>query len=516
MKLLAFLASLGFITLSGWLMLIGSGFFDTPEWWNVALLATVITLLHVSRYSFWGVLLPIAVLYAIYAPTGLTFGAPSYSYIASVFATDFHETKEFLSQIPLLHYMAGIAIVPLLLASYSLYRRFGLNFAKNPLFLTACSLLLLFFTPPARFLLEGGKAVWQVGQELNRLNNMEAGSEWGQSSLTSASRYDDYVLVIGESARKDYHHAYGYPLGNTPFLSHANGVLIDGLKAGGTNTIASLKLMLTKPNTQTWEGDYRHTLVDLVKSAGIQTYWLSNHGYLGSFDTPISSIANKSDEKTFLKAGDNDFKEDVSDFAVLPKFTELLKQNPTGKRFIVVHLYGSHPLACDRVKDYHTLLDPTQIEAKYHEVNCYVSSIKKTDEILERIHHSLQQQEQENDRRFSLIYFADHGLAHKINDDYIAIHNSSGKSKLHFDVPLFKTSSDDTERKVYRTLKSGLNFTDGIGNWIGIQNSKLNPAIDLFSPTPDPSDYGLQQMIDGFDVELDPAVVIPQKQGGSL
>ena len=66
----------------------------------------------------------------------------------------------------------------------------------------------------------------------------------GQSTLEN-SKYQDYVIILGESARKDYLHAYGYPVNDTPFMSSANGTLIDGMTSAGTNTVASLRLMLT-------------------------------------------------------------------------------------------------------------------------------------------------------------------------------------------------------------------------------------------------------------------------------
>lgn len=508
-KLFAALTSLLTISFCAYLMLLGSGFFPEPDAQTVLLLSVALIFLSCHRYSFGFLLVPIVGIYAFYTPTGLTFGPPSYPYVASAFATDFHETKEFLGQIPWLHYLASLGILASLILYRCLYCRFELNFAKNPIFLTACGLGILFSSPASTFLLKGGKAIWEVQQELRRLNSMAIASEWGSSSLSEKSVYDDYILVIGESARRDYHHAYGYPAENTPFMSHANGILIEGLTAGGTNTIASLKLMLTKPDTAKWEGDYRYSLVDLVKSAGISTFWLSNHGYLGNFDTPISSIANKSDEKRFLKAGDNDFKEDVSDLAILPEFDALLSRPHNGKRFIVVHLYGSHPIACDRVKDYPMLFNEQNVPARYRNIHCYISSIKKTDEILAKLHQRLTQQRQSNGRRFSMIYFSDHGLAHQMGEKEIDINNISGKSRLHLDVPLFKTSSDDTERREYKAFKSGLNFTDGIGHWLGIQNPKLNPQVDLFSPQDDPSDYGLKEILEGFNPELDPAVVIP-------
>lgn len=373
------------------------------------------------------------------------------------------------------------------------------------------ALLAIFFaTPPAKFLIEGMNSILQVKAELERLNSTTSiPSEWGTSTLNDNSKYDDYVLIIGESARRDYHHAYGYPIENTPFMSRSNGILVDGLTAGGTNTIASLKLMLTKPNTEKWEGNYRLSLMDLIKSAGLKSYWISNQGYLGTFDTPVSSLANKSNEKFFLKSGDS-FNKNSSDFELLPKFREIITQKADGKRFIVLHLYGSHPLSCDRLTDYPKIFKDDEIEKKYSNLNCYISSIKKTDEMLEKVYQALQRNQQENGRSFSMLYFADHGLSHKLDENNVDMLNLS-KSKLHLDVPLFKVSSDDTKRTVYKSQKSGLNFTDGIGNWVGINNAHLNPSIDLFDGKNDANDYGLKAIIDKFEAKPDPAIDIRKK-----
>lgn len=493
---------------ASYLMLQGSGFFPSPTLPDTLLFTLCLLLLVGSRKSSALILYPITLIYALYTPIGLTFGAPSYQYVASVFATDVQESKEFFSQIPLLHYLAAVAILFTVWLARYLARKNRIRFHRNQTFITFSVIALFTAIAPYKFLHDGTSAIVQVKNELERLNNLSIQSEWGTSELVN-SRYDDYVLIIGESARKDYHHAYGYPAPNTPFMSSAKGTLVNGLTAGGTNTIASLKLMLTKPDTQKWEGNYALSLVDLVKSAGIKTIWLSNQGYLGNYDTPISSIANKSDEKLFLKAGDS-LNQNVSDFELLPRFETLISQPSSGKRFIVVHLYGSHPVSCDRLNDYTRMYDDQKIAKKYENVNCYVSTIKKTDEVIEKLYQQLNAQYAKTKRSFSMIYFSDHGLAHQISPDKIVIHNSSGKSKLHFDVPLFKISSDDTERKVHNVFKSGLNFTDAIANWIGIQNPKLNNAADLFNNQSDPDDYGLKKLIDTFEAEPDPAIVIPQ------
>ena len=467
--------------LTSHLMLLGSGFFTTFDLLATLLLAFFILFLNSSTKRFYFLLLPLVAIYALYTPIGLTFGAPSYQYVASVFATDLQESKEFFAQIPMENIFLCLTIFVSLFLGRFISQKYYIHFYRNKAFAAIGLFLLFLTTPPAVFLREGYDSINAVYSELKRLNSLSMKSEWGKSDLNSNSHYDDYILVIGESARKDYHHAYGYPIENTPFMSNSNGILIDGLTAGGTNTIASLKLMLTKPNSEKWEGNYALSLIDLVKSAGIKTYWLSNQGYLGTFDTPISSLANKSDEKIFLKSGDS-LNQNISDFALLPKFETIISKPHKGKRFIVVHLYGSHPISCDRLNDYPKIFSDEMIDKKYANINCYISTIQKTDDVLEKLYQSLKKNKERNQHSFSMIYFSDHGLAHHITEKSIDIHNSSGKSKLHYDIPLFKISSDDTERKNYKAFKSGLNFTDGIANWIGISNPKINPEIDLFSP----------------------------------
>lgn len=494
---------------SSYAMLRGSGFFSQPDWHAILIFSMFILLLSSSTKSFYFLLFPFCLIYTFYTPIGMTFGPPSYQYVASIFATDLQEGKEFLSQLPFANLIFALSIMGTLLAIRWLTQTFGLQFYRNRFFLAASFIVIFLATPPATFLVEGSQAILKVKNELERLNGMAIESEWGESTLSSASRYDDYVLIIGESARKDYHHAYGYPIENTPFMSHSKGLLINGLTAAGTNTIASLKLMLTKGNTEKWEENYGLSLIDLIKSAGIRTYWISNQGYLGTFDTPISSIANKSDEKFFTKSGDS-FNQNVSDFTLLPKFESVIQQATKGKRFIVLHLYGSHPLSCDRLTDYPKIFNDEELNPKHHNLNCYVSSIKKTDELLQNVYQALLQNQQVTGRHFSMIYFSDHGLSHQITEKSIDLLNTS-KSKLHFDVPLFKVSSDDTERRTYHTMKSGLNFTDGIAHWIGIQNPKLNPEIDLFSPQADKSDYGLKVLIEKIETPADPAITIEKK-----
>lgn len=495
--------------LAGYFILIGSGMFNQPNLTLILLTAAVIILLSSSKKTFYFILLPLSLLHAIYTPTGLNFGAPSYQYIASLFATDMLETKEFLLQIPISSYLIAFSIPILIFVQYKSAVKFDIKFYQNKTFIVFTTLLFAYHLPISAPLKETVDSTVKILDEVQKLKKMSQSDDWGKSTLEN-SPYDDYVIVLGESARKDYHHAYGYPIENTPFMSNSKGILIDGFRSAGTNTVSSLRLMLTLPNKEKWEPNYNLSLIDLVKSAGIKTYWLSNQGMLGEFDTPVSSLASKADETIFLKKGGSFNSTNFSDFDLLPKFAKVLENPIQGKRFIVLHIYGSHPLACDRVEDYPKIFDDNKIAPKYGYLNCYISSIKKTDEFLKRVYEQLKENNLKNHRTFSMIYFSDHGLCHQQDEKQnILLFNQNCFSREHHNIPLFKVSSDDTERKEYKVFKSGLNFLEGIAHWAGIKNPKLNHEEDLFSNESDKDDFGLQKRInEKYRKDDDPAIDI--------
>ncbi|HDL3288770.1 TPA: sulfatase-like hydrolase/transferase, partial [Mannheimia haemolytica] len=133
-----------------------------------------------------------------------------------------------------------------------------------------------------------------------------------------------------------------------------------------------------------------------------------------------------------------------------------------------------------------------------------------TDELLKRVYDLLVKNQENHQRSFSMVYLSDHGLSHEVSKENIVIHNGKDRSKLHYDIPLFKISSDDTQRNEYKAFKSGLNFTNSIANWIGIENPLLDKEINLFNEQNDKSDYGLKKIIETQSTVEDPAVPIPE------
>lgn len=460
---------------------------------HTMMLVYLITLCSSSKKVFSYFVLPLTIIYALYTPIGFTYGAVSYDFLIAGFATDLMEAGEFLHQVPYKNYL----LTPIIIGGLLLYRaittKHNIHFFRNRTFLFTALLIMLAGQAPLSFISQIKKGTEKIYTEQQKLNSLIQEQSWGESSLAT-SEYDNYILIIGESARRDYHYVYGYPINNTPFMSSTKGIIVDGLASGGSSTVPSLKAMLTFSDKQTWDADYSKTLVGLVNTTNIETYWLSNQGYFGTYDTPISSIAKESNNAFFLKlAASGSY--NISDFNLLENFKKIISRNPTEKKLIVIHLYGSHPDACNRVKDYHLIQDIK--DPFYNYVNCYISSIHKTDKFLEMIHSLLIQNYTQHHSSFSMLYFADHGMAHREINGHLYLNNNK-LSKFHYDVPLFMTSSNSETQLKCNSFKSGLNFTNGLANWIGIKNKYLDPDYSLFDCKDDPNDFGLSQRLEGL------------------
>ena len=313
-------------------------------------------------------------------------------------------------------------------------------------------------------------------EKMEKFSQQSNQDTWGMvTQHQEQSQYDDYVVVIGESVRKDYLHLYGYPVANTPFLSHVNGTFIDGLKSADRYTIPSLTRMLTKTDPKNQTAQYDKNIVSLANKAGFETHWLSNQGSFGNDDTPIAAIARQAHERTFLKHGSYDIAL-ISDMELLGFLKQKLQIPSVKKRLFFIHTVGSHPDACQQIQDFTSGIAVKN--ASYKGVECYVNSIHKTDVFLQKIYTELRSNEQKSRRSFSMLYFADHGLvAVEEEGKFKLVHGESLQSS---DVPLVKISSDDQERKRITSAKSGYYFADGLARWLGISGAELT-QYDLFS-----------------------------------
>lgn len=148
---------------------------------------------------------------------------------------------------------------------------------------------------------------------------------------------------------------------------------------------------------------YQDNFVTLANRAGFQTWWFSNQGQIGEYDTAIASIAKRADEAHFLKNGDFEADKNTRDDALLTMTAQVLATERTQPQLIVLHLMGSHPRACDRTQGKYA----TFVQSK--ETSCYLYTMTQTDDLLRQLYTQLRH----SGDSFSLVYFSDHGLAFK-------------------------------------------------------------------------------------------------------
>ncbi|GEK13721.1 phosphoethanolamine transferase [Aliivibrio fischeri] len=287
--------------------------------------------------------------------------------------------------------------------------------------------------------------------------------------LNTSSEKKNYILVVGESVRKDYMNAYGFPLENTPFMSSANGMQWNNFLSPGPNTFTSVIRFLTLNDGKNVQ--LNNNIITLANMAGIETYWLSNQGKMGVFDTGISALAHYSDKTIFTKTGSfND--SNVYDSALLPYVKEALSSDANSK-LIIVHLIGSHPLFCDRVEG------NVEFDFSGDKISCYVQSIKQTDNLLS----SINDMAIDAGLPYSLIYLSDHGLGHRDNGRNL---RHAPSTKESYEVPLFITGSDYTEKTVIENHRSGFHFIYALSSIMGIEAKELDTGYDFFGSQNDP------------------------------
>ncbi len=432
-----------------------------------------------SRWTFWGIVAPLALITTVYSLIGREYGVPSYQYLASLFATNASEATEFLSLISWKTWGLTLLLPVVVSVFYRLFLRSGMRPCRNKTLVLATVLWLIVVAKPTEFVDHVREALRDTRQD--QLLLAEQGENgWMLGGVKSVkNQYKNYVLVLGESARRDYFHVYGYPVENTPFLQSVNGTVVEGLTAAGTNTVASLRLMLTQGDPLKRVPNYSRTVVGLAQAGGYATYWFSNQGAAGPFDTPVAAIAMQAEKQLFLKTGGYEQGRSTDDLLLLP-LRKALRDGEKRPRFIVLHTMGSHPDICSRVAHWPA---KTKTDARHQIIACYSDSIAQADHFLQEVRDRLLAHEKKTGESFSMIYISDHGLSLSEWDGRLSMDNRSA-GKYHCDIPLVRINSDDRVHRQVKSTKSGFYFTDGIGRWLGLTGSDLS-GYDLFDGVSD-------------------------------
>ncbi|GET45776.1 putative phosphoethanolamine transferase [Capnocytophaga felis] len=416
--------------------------------------------------------------------------------IGAFFESDLQESKEFIQSLPLYSYI--ISVIYFLFGLYILYlgKKKTIVRTKKHIFITILLVVVslgLTLLRPLEKNSEGEPFYWaysrtaiigfygKIFKNIEEYRILKAELEKGIADKPSweinavESSFNDYVLVIGESVRRDYMSLYGFPLENSSFLKSVNGTVVEGYTAAAPNTSSSLLRMFVRQQNEAFL--YANNIISLAKSAGFETIWLSNQGYAGGHDSPVTKIANLCDKKAFTKK--SEFASmNYPDSVLLPSFEKHL-QNKSGKRrLIVLHLLGSHTQFTSRLEN------PIHYDYVNKNLSAYLQTIEQTDSLLQKIYQMLQK----HSKSFSMLYFSDHGLMTQDRESSFfatLTHGDTNPNKAVYEVPFVLITSQDTLHKHIKVNKSAFHFLDGYAHWLGIKEKTLDPAYDFLSEKPD-------------------------------
>ncbi|MTH47668.1 phosphoethanolamine transferase [Intestinirhabdus alba] len=423
---------------------------------------------------------------ALYFPFGQTYGSPNFNTLLALHSTNLQESSEILSLFPWYSYLVSLFIFAL--GVVALRRKKG----EKKRWSSVDSLCLLFsaaafFVAPVQNLTWGGKFKLQdTGYPAFRfikdviVNNNEVIDEQRRMAELSTMkdswtvtavkpRYHLYVMVIGESARRDALGAFGGHWNNTPFASSVNGYFFTDYVAASGSTQKSLGLTLNRVVDQ--RPQFQNNVITLANRAGFQTWWFSNQGQIGEYDTAIASIARRADEVHFLKSGDFEADKNTEDEALLNMTSQVLEADRSQPQLIVLHLMGSHPQACDRTHGKYTVF----VQSK--ETSCYLYSITRTDELL----HALYDRLRNSGESFSLVYFSDHGLAFKERGKAVQYLAHDDRFQQNFQVPFMVLSSDDKAHRLIKARRSANDFLSFFSQWTGIAAKEISSRYRFIS-----------------------------------
>ena len=473
---------LGLLVVLAWMINVALGYEVKVD--SLILLSITVAWMKASRVGAWlfGALIVISM---FYIPISWNYAHPNLTIVSSLIETNSSEALEFFQDLEIMTLAVAVVFASISLMLFKFIPR--IQGVKTTLFGLVLFSFLLLDKPvrtiidrdiednytqalisnmryaPVRFFYD-----WYDSYEKYHQYNAHIMAQKEKSSslliTKKPQQAKNTIFVIGESVRKDYLNAYGFPLNNTPFMSSANGQLWTQFLSPGPNTFTSVMRLITLNDGINIE--LNNNINTLAESAGVETFWISNQGRMGEFDTGISSIANYANHVSFTRSGS--YRDsNIHDSTLLPSIQEALVSSHNSK-LIVVHLIGSHPRFCERIED------EVDFDFNGDKISCYIESIKQTDTLLSNIDQMAQKQK----LPYDLLYVSDHGLGHRDNGQNLR-HDSAVKQA--YEVPLFVTGSSFKSREIVQSTRNGFVLIKAISELMNVSSQRLDSLPSFFS-----------------------------------
>ncbi|MCU6667655.1 phosphoethanolamine transferase CptA [Enterobacteriaceae bacterium H4N4] len=224
------------------------------------------------------------------------------------------------------------------------------------------------------------------------------------------------VLVIGESTQRGRMSLYGYPRETTPELdalhkSDAKLTVFNNVVTSRPYTIEILQQVLTFANEKNPDVYLtKPSLMNMMKQAGYKTFWITNQQTMTARNTMLTVFSQQTDKQYYMNQQRTQSAREY-DTNVLAPFKEVMA-DPAEKKFIIVHLLGTHIKYKFRYPENQGVFDgktdnqPAGLSKDEQEsYNDYDSANRYNDHVVA----SLIKDYQATDPNGFLLYFSDHG-----------------------------------------------------------------------------------------------------------
>ena len=271
------------------------------------------------------------------------------------------------------------------------------------------------------------------------------------------NRPSNIVLIIGESFSKLHSSLYGYEKQTNPLLGallkEDELVLYHNIRSSATYTVLSFRgMMMSYADDICDSADWykRLTIFDVMKSAGYNSYWISNqykHDEIGRY-------SKLCDNSYFVSDYNNKLEKYHTDEKILPLIEQCIQNDTKKNNFFIVHLQGSH---VDYIKRYpvnYSHFCAENYDVSHHRLDDknkkimaqYDNSVLYNDSIV----YSIIQQFKDKDA--IVIYLSDHGEELFETDNNFFGHGVTSNPEIVLDVPfMIHTTSMFKER--HKALK---------------------------------------------------------------
>ncbi|OCG07933.1 hypothetical protein A9G13_06925 [Gilliamella sp. wkB178] len=444
------------------------------------ILLTYFSLIFLARFTICRIIFCISfVVAALYFPTSFYYGSPNIAVISSIAETDSDEISEYLTQLPIYLYVITILLVISFIFIFS-----KCNFPKiNNKYLIICALIVSCYKP-AKIIIKSNFSnipsilidsfkypIFEFCFDLYTSTNIYLTEKQEQQKqaqqlnnipiVTVKPKHKTFLIIIGESVRKDYMSAYGFKYDDTPFTNQHASIIWDGLIAPAPNTQSSIPYLISQSiflNDKEVNAHINNNIISIANQAGFATYWLSNQGQLGKMEITIPRIAAYAQQSFYTKKGEYNGKSSQGkyDTLLLPELNDILSNQSNKPQLIIMHLMGSHPHFCKRLQF------DVQFDLNNENISCYVSSIKETDDFVNSAINILERHNQD----YAVVYFADHGLAHTDQNQDLR-HN--WKYQESYQVPFIFFDSDKMPQQRINKQISGFQLVYLLSRWMGIE-----------------------------------------------